>query len=367
MKVQEIILSNGEKSFLVLDEEGIPIESIMKYMKYLNSIRKSPNTQRAYCYGLRDFYICLSLVEIDYKKVNTRIFSNYLSWLVNPTLLARTIHLTPPKLKSEKTINLRMTAVFSFYRFLYQFEYIEDDVLEKVYKERTGPRNYKDFLYHINRHKSVSQNIFKLKETRKKPKVIPDEIIKVAFEKTCNERDYFLLSLLLESGLRIGEILSLRKKDIIYDLVNGHRIQLSYHTEMLNNARLKTGPREIYISSNLIDLFDNYMYFISDFDKTDFLLVKLKGKNKGLGMEYQDVSSLFKRLEKKINYHIHPHLFRHTHATKYFEKTNNIKIIQERLGHKQIQTTMNLYLHPSAKEVRRQWEKAKSSFDMEEL
>ena len=107
------------------------------------------------------------------------------------------------------------------------------------------------------------------------------------------------------------------------------------------------------------------MYSIVDFDDSNFLFVKLKGKSKGKLMDYQDVSAFFKRLGKKINYNLHPHLYRHTHATKYFEKTKNIKFVQERLGHKQIQTTMNLYLHPTDKEIRKQWEIAKSAFRWE--
>ncbi|MEH7005422.1 tyrosine-type recombinase/integrase, partial [Priestia megaterium] len=57
-------------------------------------------------------------------------------------------------------------------------------------------------------------------------------------------------------------------------------------------------------------------------------------------------------------------LFRHTHATIYYQKTKNIKQVQERLGHSQIQTTMNLYLHPSDEEVRDEWQKAQSAFQI---
>ncbi|EAG7395921.1 transposase, partial [Listeria monocytogenes] len=156
------------------------------------------------------------------------------------------------------------------------------------------------------------------------------------------------------------------KEDILFDLHQGHRVRLVYRKEQPNDSRQKTGLREVHISANLIDLFDDYMYSILDFDRSDSLFVKVKGKSQGLPLNYQDVMATFKRIEGKIEYHLHPHLYRHTHATKYYEQTKDIKIVQERLGHKHIQTTMNLYLHPTDKEIRAQWEKASPAFRMEE-
>ena len=42
--------------------------------------------------------------------------------------------------------------------------------------------------------------------------------------------------------------------------------------------------------------------------------------------------------------------------------TKDIKQVQERLGHSQIQTTMNMYLHPSDEDIRANWEIAQPSF-----
>lgn len=366
MRVQEIVLSSDEKRYLVLDANQQVIQPVLLFMKYLDTVKKSPNTQRTYCYGLRDFFLFLSLTNQTYESATIKVFSNFLSWLVNPTLLEQVKCFEPPTLKSEKTVNLRMSAVLSFYKFLYQFSYIDHDIAQQVYVDVKGVRKYKDFLYHLNKNKLMTKNVLKLKEPKERIKVIPDAVIKAAFENTTNIRDLFLLSLLFESGLRIGEALSLYKEDIIFNLTDGHHIRLTERTKQSNDSRLKTGKRNIYISSDLMDLFDDYMYSISDFDATDYLLVKLKGRSKGTPMNYQDVSALFKRLGEKVGYHLSPHLYRHTHATKYFEKTKNIKFVQERLGHKQIQTTMNLYLHPTDKEIRKQWEKASAAFRLEE-
>ncbi|MDT2643394.1 tyrosine-type recombinase/integrase [Enterococcus dongliensis] len=366
MRVQEVIINNGGKRYLVLDDQEKPIQTVLHYMKYLDNIQKSPNTQRTYCYALRDYFVFLSLTETDFETASIKTIANFLSWLVNPTLIEKVQHVIPPSLKSEKTINLKVTAVLSFYKFLYQFEYIEQDVANRAYVDVKGIKQYKGFLHHITRSKSVSESILKLKEPKKRVEIIPDATLKAALSATTNVRDFFLLQLLFETGLRIGETLSLHKEDILFDLQRGHRIHLTCRNDQTRESRQKTGLREVHISASLIDLFDDYMYSIADFDQCDSLFVKIKGKSKGLPMNYQDVISTFKRLEQKIDYHLHPHLYRHTHATKYYEQTKDIKIVQERLGHKQIQTTMNLYLHPTDEKIRTQWEKASPAFRMEE-
>ncbi|SCL96783.1 Protein of unknown function [Bacillus cytotoxicus] len=94
----------------------------------------------------------------------------------------------------------------------------------------------------------------------------------------------------------------------------------------------------------------------------NFVFVKLLGKNSGEPMTYSDVYVTFKEIERKNGIHITPHLFRHTHGTIYYLETKNIKMVQECLGHSQVQTTINLYVHPSYGAIRENWEKAAHAF-----
>lgn len=57
---------------------------------------------------------------------------------------------------------------------------------------------------------------------------------------TTNIRDTFLIQLLFETGLRIGEALSLFIKDFVFDHAKGHRIRLVDRGELENGAMLKT-------------------------------------------------------------------------------------------------------------------------------
>ncbi|MCY8234659.1 tyrosine-type recombinase/integrase [Priestia endophytica] len=192
------------------------------------------------------------------------------------------------------------------------------------------------------------------------------EQVQQMLQATTNIRDIFLIQLLFETGLRIGEALSLFMEDFVFDHAKGHRIRLVDKGELENGAMLKTGEREIYVSQSLMDLYDDYLYEVIDELEIDsnFVFVKLRGENTGKPMEYWNVDSLIKRLKKKTGINLHAHLFRHTHATIYYQKTKDIKQVQEHLGHSQIQTTMNLHLHPSDEEIREEWKKAQSAFQI---
>ncbi|WP_434290004.1 tyrosine-type recombinase/integrase [Clostridium botulinum] len=369
MKVQEVKLENNQRRYLLVDDKRLPIIPVARYLKYIDNREKSFNTQKTYCYSLKLYFEFLQEIDVDYRNVNINILSDFVGWLRNPYESNKVVNLKPTKAKrTEKTVNLTITVVTNFYDYLYRTEEINNDMVDKLMKQvfTGGHTHYKDFFHHVNKGKPSSKNILKIKEPRRKIKVLTKEEMQEVYNATTNIRDEFLIKLLFETGLRIGEALSLFIEDIIFDHNKGHRIKLVDRGELPNGARLKTGEREIHISQELIDLFDDYAYDVLDELEidTNFVFIKLRGENKGQPLEYQDVSDLFKRLKKKTEIDVHAHLLRHTHATIYYQTTKNIKQVQERLGHSQIQTTMNMYLHLSDEDIRASWELAQPSFQI---
>lgn len=372
MKVQEVLLEHGIKRYMLLDRNGIPVLPVLKYIKYLDTTGKSNNTQKTYCYSLKQYFTYLEETNKDYKYIRLEDLVEFVAWLRSPYESTNVTSLKPIKAKkTEKTINLTVTAVTNLYDYLYRNEELQNDMVDKLMKQIfTGGRSrYKSFLHHVNRDKPSVRNVLKLKEPRKRVETLTKEQVQQVVKATRNIRDTFLIQLLFETGLRIGEVLSLFMEDFKLDHQKGHRIRLVDRGELENGAKLKTGEREIFVSQALMDLYDDYLYEVVDeldFD-TNFVFVKLRGKNVGKPMTYGDVEALFKRLKKKTGISIHPHLFRHTHATIYYQKTKDIKQVQERLGHSHIQTTMDLYLHPSNEKIRENWEKAQPAFRLEKL
>ncbi|MEB6549681.1 site-specific integrase [Heyndrickxia sporothermodurans] len=367
MRVQEVLLEEGGKRYMLIDDDAMPVLPVLKYLKYLDTTGKSTNTQKTYCYALKQYFTFLIKKNIDYKSIKMEDLVDFVGWLRNPYESLNTIPISEtPARKTEGTINLTITAVTSFYNYLYRNEEMDKDIANNIMQEafNRGHRHYKDFLYHVNKSKSLHKNILKIKKKRSKIKTLTKEEVGELIKATNNTRDRLLLQTLFETGIRIGELLSLYIEDFVFDHKNGHRIRLVERGELQNGARLKTGGREIFVSQELMDLFDDYLYETLDEMGIDngFVFIKLRGEKTGQPMDYHDVSALFKRLRKKSNISVHPHLLRHTHATLFYKQTGDIKQVQERLGHSNIQTTMDLYLHPSKEDLRNNWEIAQNAF-----
>ncbi len=369
MYVQEVKVQ-GQRKYLLIGSEGIPITPVVKYLKYLDQTGKSHNTLKTYCYGLKHYFTFLEETGKDYKQITLQGMAEFVSWLQNPYRNSKVITASPMTSKlTAKTVNLTITVVTNFYDYLYRNDELPTDVADKLMKQiyvGNGKR-YKGFLHHITKGNPVTKNLLKVKEPKKKLKTLTKEQVVQLVQATSNIRDEFLLNLLFETGLRIGEVLSLHIVDFKRDYRIGYHIQLVDRGELENGGKLKTNERKIEISSDLMNLYDDYLYEVLDELETDtnFLFVKLKGANKGEPLEYTDVQSLFKRLKQKTGIDAHPHLLRHTHASIYYQTTKDVKLVQERLGHAQIQTTMDIYVHQTDEEIRAEWEKAQHAFQLD--
>ncbi|MBO8759794.1 transposase, partial [Staphylococcus aureus] len=73
MKIVEVKSKNGI-NFMILDNNNEPIVDAVRYLKYLDSVKKSLNTKKTYAYALKKFFIYLEIKEIRYKEVN---FDNF--------------------------------------------------------------------------------------------------------------------------------------------------------------------------------------------------------------------------------------------------------------------------------------------------
>lgn len=367
MRVQEVVLEENIKRYMLVDGDGLPVIPVLKYLKYLDQTGKSRNTQKTYCYALKQYFVYLEDTDKDYKHIRFEDLVEFVGWLRNPFGSIKVTPLNPIKAKkTEKTINLTVTVLTNFYDYLYRNEELPHDMSEKLMRQVWRRSQYKSFLHHVNKDKPSVRNLLKTKEPRKKVATLTKEQVQQVLKATTNIRDQFLIQVLFETGLRIGEVLSLYFEDFKFDH-RGHRIVLTDRGELENGAKLKTGERGIFVSQALMDLFDDYLYEVLDeLDfRSNFVFVKLRGENVGKPMTSIDVESLFKRLRKKTGINkLHPHLFRHTHATMFYQETKDIKQVQERLGHSQIQTTMNLYLHPSEEDIRKDWEKVQPVFQL---
>lgn len=369
MKVQKIQLYSNHYNYLIIDDDYHPLVYPGKYLKYLDNIRKSQNTLRTYAFGLKLFYEFIYGEEIELEDVGIYELSNFVIWLFNPNESVKIIpkNVTESK-RTAATVNLYITVVNNYYSFLYANDFIKENKTSKSYTLMSNKyKSYKGFLYHISKNSSSFKNTLKIKTKKKRTKSLTKEDVAKVISETTNIRDAFLISLLYNTGLRIGEALSLQHVDI-KPYSNGiYKIVLADRTDTVNETYNKTGIREVMIGQELLDLYDDYCYFLECKlgIMNDYVFVKLTGDNVGQPLEMQNISHLFRTLKKKTGISdLHPHILRATNGTIAYETTKNIEYVRENLGHKDIQTTIDSYVFTSDNAKVKEWSKVSESLKL---
>lgn len=363
MKVKTIKTQDNKERYMLFNGNGESVDVVNKYLKYKDSYGSARNTLKTYCYHLKLYFEYLEQSKLNFLDVNIDSMANFLHWLKNPSGSINSLHLKPVESKrSAKSINIIVSVVLDFYDYLLRNSAYEGKITEQLKREMSGSRRgYKGFLYHISKDKTYLAKTLKLKEPKKKPKTLSKEQVESLLENCNNLRDKFLISLLYESGMRIGEALSLWIEDFSLD---GRKVQIRDRGEHENGAEIKTSNAEriIDISDNLINLFIDYISeYHDDNVDTNFVFIKLAGENKYKPMEYPDVDSLFTRLEKKTGIHASPHMLRHTSLTELRRAGMKSEHLQRRAGHADPNYTANTYYHPTEEDVRKDWESINGS------
>lgn len=356
MKVQKARLPDSNRiAWMVLDDNYLPIQPVQKYLRYLENLERSPNTILGYARNLKLFWEFLVDSNLDWQEVRTEHLAEFIHWLRNPD--PRVISLQPQEAKrTEKTINHALTTVCGFYEFQLRIG-ATGGVNAYRYEMQPG-RKYKSFLHHISIGKEVKTRLLKLKEPKTFPGCLTKEQVTELVDACSHLRDKFLICLLYETGLRIGEALGLRHEDLVSSGQNEIRVVQRF--DNFNNVRAKSGERTVHIGMDLIRLYSDYLIeeYPEDID-SDYVFVSIWShtSEKGLPMTYANVNGLFRRLSKKTGIEVSAHLLRHTHATELIRAGWDVVRVQKRLGHANVQTTINTYVHLLDNDLRTEYQK----------
>ncbi|KAF1295277.1 toxin PIN [Enterococcus sp. JM4C] len=176
------------------------------------------------------------------------------------------------------------------------------------------------------------------------------EFLKEAERK--EEPQYFtIFHLLAYSGMRKSELFALTWSDINfqeYSLSINKNVAILAKSQYISTTKTSSSDRIISLDPKTIAIlkkwkFEQKKLFLSRgiaLKKDEEQLVFSNTKN-----DILTNSIIGKKLKKYKNVHISPHGFRHTHASLLFESGATIKQVQERLGHSDIKTTLNIYTH----------------------
>lgn len=369
MRVEALITGKGKERYMLVDDKGEPVEVVLKYIRYKDNAGAARNTLRAYCYHLKLFFQFLDQESLDYRDIGLDEMASFMRWLQNPygSLKVSPIALATST-RTAQTINIVLSTVIGFYDYIMRHEDYSVQLSVRLKRQISGShRGFKDFLYHINKDRSYDRKILKLKAPKSKPKTISKEKVGILMDACSNIRDKFLIQLLWESSIRIGEALALWLEDFQID---AGKIHIRDRGELSNHAEIKTvcSPRTIDVSSDLMNFYMDYIaeYHTDEVD-TNHVFIKFSGENKYQPLEYQDVVSLFNRLKSKTGIDVSPHILRHTSLTELRRAGWRDEHLMKRAGHAHVQTTMQMYIHPSDEDIRKDWEKAEEKMRLKKV
>lgn len=143
----------------------------------------------------------------------------------------------------------------------------------------------------------------------------------------------YIILLMLFTGMRIGEVLALKWSNIKSNHIeikqtltrNENGIYVIGKTTKTSNSL-----RDIIITPIIQEILDEIPKI------NTFLFPNIPPRTLAGFLERFNATNC-------ITDHIHPHMLRHTYATRCIEAGMNIKVLQKKLGHKNIQTTLDTY------------------------
>ena len=353
MKVQRVRLPHTDQvRWIVLDDEFVPIQPICSYLTFLDDLGRSPNTIRATAHHLKLFWEYLRDEHLCWTEIDVAHLAAFISWLRRSEPEVISIE-NKKASRTNATIDQLLGAAHSFYQSHMRMKTIPELPLYQL--SLPHRRRYKPFLHGIVKAKPEQRRVVSAKREHRLPKTLTASQVQQLLDACTHARDKLLLTLLYQTGMRVGQVLGLKHADL--DVEDGS-IRIVPRSDNPNGARAKT--RTEYTIPALPDVMRLYTdYLIEDLGALeadslpDFVFVNLWEGERGRPMTYEAVMSLVRRLGKKTGISFTPHMLRHTRATQWIrDKQVSLEEASRLLGHASVQTTHDIYVHLTVEDLR---------------
>jgi integrase/recombinase XerC len=264
------------------------------------------------------FFTFLDREKVDFSRaIDRELVRKYIVWLHDHEI-------------ANSSINRRLSALRSFYKFLLVEEKVDASPLPVGTHEKKSPRS--SLSVKTDRHIPDFLTSGEVEQLLNTPNLTKPE----------GKRDRAILELLYAAGLRVSEITGLDTGDVDFESReirvtgkgNKERIvligipALAALTDYVNNVR----------PGFLAGRADNAL-FISKF---------------GQRLIDRRMQKMLKRYAAAagIEKNIHPHVLRHTFATHMLDGGADLRVVQELLGHADLSTTQ-IYTHVTKQQARK--------------
>lgn len=283
------------------------IKELQEYCDYLQYQKNySEYTIENYCSDIIQYLDYLASEGINFKKIEYSDLRFYL------------MYLKEKKQENNSSIDRKLSALRGFYRFL---------ATEKI----------------------TDNNAFSLVTGLKKEKKLPryfeynelEELFKVPDLRTAlGQRDRLILEMLYATGLRVGELVSVKVSDIdlgsrvILVVGKGNKERRVTYGDYCHDAL------KLYLSDGYLKLNKNV---------SDYLFLN----NNGEIITERGIRYVLDQVIKKtsLNKSISPHVLRHSFATHLLNEGCDLLTVQKLLGHESISATQ-IYTHVTTERLK---------------
>lgn len=160
------------------------------------------------------------------------------------------------------------------------------------------------------------------------------------------ERNLLIALLLLDAGLRVGELVQLKVVHVWH--IDAPALCLILDPCMTKTNTSRTIPLTERTQLAILKYSKSIDALIFN-DSRNFLFVS---SNHVLHITTRQVERIIRTAgQESLGIRVHPHMLRHTFATRLMQKTN-IRVVQALLGHKSLQSTQ-IYTHPNDQDLKK--------------
>lgn len=238
---------------------------------------------------------------------------------------------------SKKTQNLYLIALRGLLKYL-SHQDIESLDPEKIDLAKVGERQI-TFLEGKELERLLDAPLLEIKTSLDGDKNPNKKLLAL--------RDKAILEMLFSTGLRISELVSLKRNEF----------NLEQNDFSIRGKGRKI--RVVFLSNQARYWIKEYLDRRTDAELGLFVRHDRAGKNNELSLSPRSVERLVEKYRKiaGITKHITPHSLRHSFATDLLSNQADLRSVQEMLGHASL-TTTQIYTHVTNPQLRAVYEKA---------
>lgn len=266
-------------------------------------------------------------------------------------------------------------------------EYLQD-LRDTHYKKKKKPLSQK-YLHHqygallnifeyAERNKMITENPMKYVEAprmKKKPvDALSDEQAKAFFEKAknCPIDLQCILTMLITTGLRRGELVGLKWKDIDVSAGVLHVERGVSYTHgsgvVVSTPKTSSSIRDVPLMPATVDVIERYMEDTKKKNPSSIIKDAYLFHRSDDIFRPIDPNAITRRVKRFMKNNglpdLSPHDLRHSCATLLLAQGADVKSVQQILGHSDASTTLNFYVRADINQMRAATDKMAAAFDL---